>query len=164
MSTEEIYDEIKQYNCKYIVFTGGEPFFQKNTWIVARGLWAIDPEYEVAVETNGFFYDHHYIGCFKEIVVSPKLDEITNSYLDTLKKWGSFATFKYVIRNEKDITDAKDISDFCKPQHSLLMPEGITKESQLNITWLIEKTKLLFPEAQVIPRLHIILYEGKRGI
>ena len=164
MTYEEIDNQIEKYNCKYIVFTGGEPLIQNNTPHIAHLLWIKDSDRVFGIETNGSIYNRNVPGLFHDIVVSPKLDGMTKEYRGTLKKWGVHSDFKYVIRDENDIKQAKKISDVCNPNHSILMPEGTTKNSQLNIIWLCKKCKTLFPDAQVIPRLHILLFEGQEGI
>ncbi|MBP7105244.1 MAG: radical SAM protein [Fermentimonas sp.] len=50
MSLEEVFKEIEQYNCKWIIWTGGEPALQLNDKIVA---FFKERGYLQAIETNG---------------------------------------------------------------------------------------------------------------
>lgn len=50
MSLEEVLKEIEQYNCKWIIWTGGEPALQLNDKIVA---FFKERDYLQAIETNG---------------------------------------------------------------------------------------------------------------
>ncbi len=51
MSQEEIEEEIKKYECKFVEFTGGEPLINRNLADFMKKL--CDDGYTVAVETNG---------------------------------------------------------------------------------------------------------------
>lgn len=68
LNLEEIYNEIAQYPCKWIVWTGGEPLMQLNDEVLecfqSKG-------YKQALETNGTV---HYDGdfSFDYVCVSPK--------------------------------------------------------------------------------------------
>lgn len=50
MSLEEVFKEIEKYNCKWIIWTGGEPALQLNDKIVA---FFKERGYRQAIETNG---------------------------------------------------------------------------------------------------------------
>ena len=67
MSVIEILGDIAKYNCKYIVFTGGEPAMQ-NLWPLARCLR--NRGYHLSIETNGTILLPE--GLIDWICVSPK--------------------------------------------------------------------------------------------
>lgn len=50
MSIDEVLEEIKQYNCKWIIWTGGEPTLQLNNEVVSLFK---NKGYLQAIETNG---------------------------------------------------------------------------------------------------------------
>ena len=50
-SYDQIFDEIKNYNCKLVEITGGEPLVQKNVLTLMHML--CDSSYEVLIETGG---------------------------------------------------------------------------------------------------------------
>lgn len=162
MAIPDIIHEVEKYKCGNVVITGGEPFLQKDLYVLIKGLLHTMKK-NIFIETNGTIYDPSIIG-FAEFIVSPKLDFLNKKYYNALKKWGIHADFKYVIRNVDDIINAKAVSDLCCPQHSILMPEGNTQDSQIDyLDDIIEQTKKYFPDAQIIPRLHSIVYNGRRG-
>lgn len=51
MTSEEILNEIEQYNCKFLMLTGGEPLEQKEIGVLVED--ALSRGYEVVIETNG---------------------------------------------------------------------------------------------------------------
>ena len=51
LSVEEIEDQVYQYDCKFILITGGEPLLQKETAELAQSF--IKKGMQVLVETNG---------------------------------------------------------------------------------------------------------------
>ena len=163
-TVEQLIEECKKYNCNHIVFTGGEPLLQKDFSRFTHSFTMYtEGRYTLELETNGSIYDSNIPGQFKLINVSPKFQYYCLDYKRTLMKWSMFSDFKYVIQTTQDIELAKEISDECKPNHSIVMREGNTKKSQLDhMDWLIKNTKYIFPEAQIIPRLHCILYNGVR--
>lgn len=50
MTLDEVYNEIKQYSCKWIIWTGGEPALQLTDQIVA---YFKEKGFKQAIETNG---------------------------------------------------------------------------------------------------------------
>mgnify|MGYP002393400558 CR=1 FL=1 len=51
MNGKEIEEEISKYNCKFLMFTGGEPLEQENIFPLIS--YFCDKEYDVVIETNG---------------------------------------------------------------------------------------------------------------
>ena len=49
MSADEIISAVSQYNCRFIVLTGGEP----SLWIDQQLVDVLHTDYEIAIETNG---------------------------------------------------------------------------------------------------------------
>ena len=69
MSPPDITDELEQYPCKWIVWTGGEPALQVDERIVK---WFKLLGYQQAIETNG---NHPLPPGLDWVVVSPKVAE-----------------------------------------------------------------------------------------
>ena len=67
MSVVQILGEVTKFNCKHIIFTGGEPAIQ-NLWPIARCLKNRD--YHLSIETNGTILLTE--GLMDWICVSPK--------------------------------------------------------------------------------------------
>ena len=135
---EYLINEIKKYNCKNLVFTGGEPLlFQDNINSLFDNykLWG----YKVDIETNGtilpkntdlyeFFYN-----------VSPKLSNngadsfekrINSEAIEFFRDYGK-SIFKFVIKEKEDWNEIKKdfIDKFNIPFKKIwLMPEGQTRE------------------------------------
>lgn len=51
ISGDKLYDKIKQFDCKFIMLTGGEPLEQEDIFDFIEHL--CDNHYEVVIETNG---------------------------------------------------------------------------------------------------------------
>ncbi len=51
MTGQEIFDEVKKYNCNFVMFTGGEPLEQENIFPLIT--YFCDNGYDVVIETNG---------------------------------------------------------------------------------------------------------------
>ena len=82
MSACEILDTIKQWPCKRVTFTGGEPLLQKDCYTLIKML--LEEQYEVNVETNGSINPYQVNPFNKELMPYPYL------YSDRL-----FFTFDY---------------------------------------------------------------------
>jgi 7-carboxy-7-deazaguanine synthase len=92
MSIDEILNECKKYNCKWIVWTGGEPTLQLNKDIVDIFK---NNGYKQAIETNGtnkIDYDIDWI------TISPKVAEHV-----LVKNFSKVNELKYVIHKGKGI-------------------------------------------------------------
>ncbi|MEJ5244765.1 MAG: radical SAM protein [Bacteroidota bacterium] len=109
MSIDEILEKIKEYKCKFVELTGGEPLAQDNTYILAKYL--CDLGYQVAIETNGY-------------ADVSKLDSRVIKIMDMkcpgsgMSKFNNYSNFnyldkkdevKFVISDENDFLWAKDI-------------------------------------------------------
>lgn len=51
MNGNEIYDEVKKYNCKFVMFTGGEPLEQEDIFPLIA--YFCENNFDVVIETNG---------------------------------------------------------------------------------------------------------------
>lgn len=119
MSIKEIRNKIEEYNCKNIVWTGGEPTLQLTSRIVSKFK-----DYYQCIETNGTNevpYDIDYVAC------SPKkdLEELEDiiGYVDEIrlpvKKGDIIPNIAYLpkVRNENYYLSPIDISqeniDYC---------------------------------------------------
>ena len=155
---ESLVESTKPY--EHIVITGGEPLLQEDLPYLLKRL----SNKTVEVETNGTLYLPEIIR-YAKFNVSPKLDFINKNYEFNLKKWSKQAIFKYVIRDLNDFEKAKELSKKLEVDEVILMPEGTNSDKMLKDThWLAELTKYYWKEAQVMPRLHILLYGNKRGV
>lgn len=174
---DELIAKIQSYPQKHLILSGGEPTLQ-NLGLLMRKL---GNEYTAEVESNGTRIPHKQIANFfptdyalLQWNISPKFSNSGEKIVpEALTHWAQLARqqtniyFKFVVREEfkeQDLSEILDIiNNFKIPrQKVLLMPEGVTVESQLGNIWLHDEClKLGF---QYTPRLHILLFGNKRGV
>ena len=160
MSFQEIKDQINN-GCKNIVFTGGEPLLQEDLLALIKYL----DDYNFFVETNGTIYKQELIG-FAKFIVSPKLQFMNPKYLQTLQKWASHATFKFVVDSSLTCQMAVNLCKQVGKEYDIyFMPLG-TEENQIKRTmlYLIDWCKEHAPNVRISPRLQISLYKNQRGV
>ena len=174
LTEEEVVERLHQLSntVKALVISGGEPLIQQQkligllTVLKADGWW-------IEVETNGTIVP---LDSFVELVdqfnCSPKL---SNSGPDNrlkmrerpeaLKKLASLSktTFKFVIITDTDLEEVLGLVRRYNLQQVYLMPEGRTKEEQLERQ---EKVRLLCKNQgfKFSPRLHILKWGARRAI
>ena len=181
---------IKQYGCRYVVITGGEPF-----------LWRDDPEgndlvglcnrlagnHHITIETNATIFYEVSADLFS---LSPKLEssvphgiddrwakkhdrdriniEVINEFIDYCDFSAGRREFqlKFVVTDGSELEEIQDlISDLnhINPDDVLLMPEGITAEEiQEKQKWLVELC--MAHGFRYSDRLHTRLWGAKRGV
>jgi 7-carboxy-7-deazaguanine synthase len=105
----EIINHIKQYDCKLVEITGGEPLIQKNIYFLIHEL--IKNDYEVLLETGG----HVDIGKVNKKVTiimdikCPSSGESKKNLWSNLEKLNPSTEIKFVIRNKNDFDWAVSI-------------------------------------------------------
>ncbi len=178
--TNEINELSEVGNPPVIVFTGGEPLLYKRQ--IKEMIWRLG-DYEVEIETNGTIAPIEYkkdeaIPCISlRYNVSPKLISSGNDFkkaikIPVLKKFnscvfknGAESIFKFVIKTDKDWEQMEKIIkkvDIPKEQ-VYIMPEGVTdKENRKHALKFFEK--IILNGYNLSPRLHIWLFQGKKGV
>ncbi len=154
--------KIKSFPCKHLVITGGEPMMQQDKIaVILKRL----PGYTAEVETNGSI-SSKISPLVEQINCSPKLSNSGNkSYPLKIKPSNKKAIYKFVVQKKSDL---KEIKSYIKSNKILqskvyLMPEGIKRSEILTRSkWLIKICKK--EGYNFTPRLHIMLYNDKRGI
>lgn len=174
LSTLEIVNHIKEYNCFNIVLTGGEPMIQQQSLCeVMKQLKEINSTYYFEVETNGTIVPlPEFEDLINQYNVSPKLSNskmhrslrIKDKSLKYFCK-NSKANFKFVIANQSDLLEVIELKKAysINPRNIYLMSEGSTtdKLSERN-KWLVEICKE--NNFNFTNRLHVFLWGSKRGI
>jgi 7-carboxy-7-deazaguanine synthase len=173
MKAKKILEKIKEYDCKYVILTGGEPTIQNIRPLV---LALKKQDYEVAIETNGSHPTHK--ACRN--VISPKVKENPDwpgfqKYYDDVcvnvmraDKNGHDVFLKFVVEGE----DISEILSFLAKTMFLdkranrsrvyLMPEGITPEQVAkNGIWAWKKA--LEHGFRYCNRYHVQLFGNQRG-
>lgn len=171
MSVEEVVREIQKHPCKNIVLTGGEPLLQQEELVSLMQRLRRD-SYWFEVETNGtVFPKPAFDNLVDQYNCSPKLKSSANSLKErecrkTLLFFSKSqkATFKFVIKNQKDFSEAVRLIEKYKIHREkvYLMPEGKTVESlEVKRPWLIHFCKE--QRFHFTDRLHIHLFGDRRG-
>lgn len=173
LTPKQLFDKIKIYNSKNIVFTGGEPMLFQ-TFIREFITISEKKDYHYEVETNGTIYILPFLqDKIHQFNVSLKLKSSNQERMydskrinvQTIKSFPVGKTnFKFVITNPKK--DLKEIYGMIKhllPNIIYLMPQGQTREEIIkNSPKVVEsclQTGFYFS-----PREHIIIYNKKRGV
>jgi 7-carboxy-7-deazaguanine synthase len=102
MTGTQILDEIKEYECKYILFTGGEPLLQRD--LIPLLDYFVQLGYETAIETNG----HQSVKYINPEVIKILDLKAPGSGMD---KFNNLHNLKYLTRTDEIkiiVTDRND--------------------------------------------------------
>lgn len=147
----EVVDYIKRSGLTHIVLTGGEPMLQYNGIVkLTRMLKDLNPNYHVAIETNGSIYNDP--SPFDLVVMSPKN---TNDIVQWVNH--DNVHFKLLI-DEGNVDQQLTIAAQLPEDRTNLMPLGTTPDEILYGTHLI-LSKLVESKLNlsISPRLHVLL-------
>ena len=110
LSFEEIFAKLKEFGCNLVEVTGGDPLAQKNVYPFITEL--CDQNYEVLIETGGFFSTEKVDDRAKIIldVKCPASGESERNHWANLERLNAEKDeVKFVIANMDDWTFAKEI-------------------------------------------------------
>ncbi|MEE9170557.1 MAG: 7-carboxy-7-deazaguanine synthase QueE [bacterium] len=159
-----------------IVFSGGEPLLQQEQLqAIISSLHKSRVHHKYEIETNGTLFPGA-LEQFAERIqlnVSPKLE---NSEVPKEKRYcrdilsrlaandSEFTTFfKFVVTGPADIDEILSNFDFVPREKIIIMPEGVTRESQVEgLSNLVEICKR--EGFRLIPRMHTLIWENQRGV
>jgi organic radical activating enzyme len=173
MSIQDTIKEIRKWNCRRLVITGGEPMLQQTQLFeLMRKLWDDNDRWHYEVETNATVQiERHFDDWISEYNCSPKL---ANSGIPKEKRITQFfsqyarsekSTLKFVIQNPEDLQEVLDLISEHKIEKRkvILMPEAITAEElAVKSRWLAEIAK--DNGFRFSPRLHVYLWGNKGGV
>jgi len=171
MIPEEVRNEIEKFNCKRVVFTGGEPLLQQEE--IYQVMYLLEPFYNYEIETNGTILPTNEIDRYVLYYnVSPKLKNSGNSkeiryrqdVLDFFSK-DFKSIFKFVVEKKEDIEEVITIVEECNVDVDkvYLIPQGIiAEELKEKEKWLVEVCKDY--KFNYSPRLQIEIWGNKRGV
>lgn len=177
---DQVLDDIKDIDCKYIVITGGEPYLQKNLVELIRCLK--EKDYYICVETNATIYLPTQADF---ISMSPKL---SSSCVSTSANYQSHQEkrlnieaisqfiekhdyqLKFVVNQEDELNEIQQILEELKDRglvvpvsKVLLMPQAVSKDQleqrSLQVVEWAKKYDFRFCD-----RLHVRLWGDKRGV
>ncbi len=165
---EEIYEQIKRFNTKRIIFTGGEPALYDDFMADFMKTYY---DYEYFIETNGTIFIEQSIKKLKHIVVSPKFFAIDEDVLNLFNKHSNSVEFKFIIDNEDDIKQTERLTDKLKLKNITLQPlfdndkpiEQYIKKTA-KIIELFKKSNLTNKNARLIIQNQKIIYNQQRGV
>lgn len=172
MSPEEVSQYIRQWPCKHLVFTGGEPMIQQKAWIELMTILRQEEGWYFEVETNATLpIQPEFDELINQFNCSPKLESSGNEL--EIRRTKSFpmyaenpkAYFKFVITTPKDLDEVLSVIEEYKlpRQKVILMPEGRNpQELHEKALWLVEIAKQ--HNFRFTPRLHVDLWGALRGV
>lgn len=172
LTDDDIMDYVRQYNCKNIVLTGGEPLVQHKS-LAGLCMQLKDEGCHIEVETNG------------TIVPNEKLENLLDQYNVSVKLSNSgvnkeerivpdavrfFAgspksNFKFVLDSVEDLNEVLEIiKEFqIDPNRVYLMPQGINvDELQQRESWVRHICEV--QGFHFTTRKHIEMFGSKRGV
>ena len=107
MSVADILNDIKQYDCKLVEITGGEPLKQGDTKVLASKL--IGKGYDVLLETNGTYSLDGLDKVIKVVDIKcPSSGESGSFLMDNLKYLSVDDEVKFVMASRADFDFACD--------------------------------------------------------
>lgn len=171
LPVDEVAELVRQYPCKNIVLTGGEPMMQQEGLLAL--METLGEGYWFEVETNGTIIpEPAFDARIGQYNVSPKLANSNNpkKLREKPKAYRFFAgspkaVFKFVIAGQGDMEEVlRLIERYDIPVHQVyLMPEGTSGNSLMEKQqWLVEVCKKY--GFHLTSRLHILIYGNKRGV
>jgi 7-carboxy-7-deazaguanine synthase len=182
-SIEQIIDQVREFNARHVVLTGGEPMIMPQTPELCHRLRGAG--YHITIETAATVFKpitcdllslspklsnstpHHRAGGrFAAMHEAQRLrPEVVQQFIDLAPAVQGDFQLKFVVG---ELTDLEEIDDLLgklngwEPWDVLLMPEGTDAEVlRMRSTWLGEICKRR--GFRYCPRLHIELYGNKRG-
>lgn len=161
MSIDDILLEIERYGPRDIVITGGEPFLQWGTGLEDLHLRLTGRGYRVLYETSGKAGIPHLHDA--TIVLSPK--HIEGAWHVTGETLDKADFFKFIA---DDRASMEEISRFVH-EHAIphdkvfVMPMGSTRDEQTRrmgavFAFCLERGY------RMTPRLHILIFDDRRGV
>ncbi|MBC7980685.1 MAG: 7-carboxy-7-deazaguanine synthase QueE [Armatimonadetes bacterium] len=173
LSVGEVSELVREFGCRRVVLTGGEPLLQEHELLeLIRLLREDGQEWFFEIETNGTKMPGDGMAAeVQQFNVSPKLGNsrmseatrLNSKVLESLSKTGK-AWFKFVIQGEGDISEVTSIVEgLGLPRDKvILMPEGRTVAELDKVAgWLAGRCREL--GFRFSDRLHVRLWGDKRG-
>jgi 7-carboxy-7-deazaguanine synthase len=174
-SVEDLFEQVRNYECRHVVITGGEPMLVKSVPLLTRALQA--EGHIITIETAGTVDLDVAVDLMS---ISPKLSNSTPAESDWAARHDERRhrpdvirrlttdyeyQLKFVIDTPGDVGEVEQyLAEFphVTPDRVMLMPQGT------DIAALRERLMWIEPEAnrrgwRVSPRLHIEWFGNTRG-
>ncbi len=171
---DTILKKIDDYKARHVVITGGEPLLNESMEQFCQLLKK--KGYYITIETNGTILPIETCDFWS---VSPKfahqqkrykktdtiLFENIVKHVNTIVKAKNYQ-IKFVIKTPDEMSYIRDFLKKIDPfphERVILMPEGTNRNSQVEkLEWISELCKTF--GYRLIPRLHTIIWNDKRGV
>jgi 7-carboxy-7-deazaguanine synthase len=170
---------------RHLILSGGEP----TLYPLVPVLRELGDDYTAEVESNGTIIPHvHHKGFHMQDYnrfqwnISPKGENAGCSLnTEAIEHWAQLAresvtnrsgeasvTFKWVVRSSHFRQDTQEILNLVErfsisPNQVVLMPEGTSKESQVNSACIALAQFCQTQGMRYSPRLHVLLFGPERG-
>jgi 7-carboxy-7-deazaguanine synthase len=161
MGNGEIIAEMNRYDCRNVVITGGEPFLQWETGLKDLHEELVRSGYFLSYETSGKIDIPALVDA--TVIMSPKY--IEGQWHLPLGNIDNAHYFKFVA---DDAAALGEIDRFVKDHviakdRVFIMPQGKTRAEQL------KRMSTIFSFCRehgyrMTPRLHVLIFDDKRGI
>jgi len=164
LSIKEIIEKIKEYNCRNVCITGGEPLIQKKELVpLAEDL--ISDGYFIVLETSGHKKPPELFNGSSCLIsmdckcpssgMEKRMDFELFEQLDTKDQ------LKFVLKDSVDYEYAKNILKTYKINCPIIFQTVYGED----ITWLADSVlQDNLNSVRVLPQLHKILWGEKRGV
>jgi len=174
MSVAEVAAEVREFGCRRVVLTGGEPLLHEKELVgLMAELRGDGGEWFFEIETNGTrMPGPETVAAMDQFNVSPKLrnsgvgvglrkkPEVVRGLAETGKAW-----FKFVVEKESDLQEILEVMEESEipKERVILMPEGRNVDEIDEVApWLAEKCRDL--GMRFSDRLHVRLWGDRRGV
>ena len=146
MSLDDVIENVKKYEVKHVLLTGGEPLLQRNTGILLDRL--ISENYKVSIETHGEISIENFYNRARIImdIKTPSSKMNREGYKNNLKFLKKTDEIKFVIASKSDYEWAKNIvKNTPLPTDEILFSPALNAYGMpgtfegVNARWLAEK-------------------------
>jgi len=161
MSINEIYTSIKNYNCKNICVTGGEPLIQEETLKLIDFL--LKKDYKMCLETNGSLDIKDFVNK-KFLMISldikcPSSNMHEKMFFKNISLLRAKDQIKFIVKNIKDYEYAKQILKKYSTKADIFI-QPVWGYNPLNIyNWILDDGL----DVRMSLQLHKIICGDKKG-
>lgn len=164
LKVDDILSRIKEFSCKSVCITGGEPLIQRKE-VSGLAEILVNHGYKIVLETSGhkdppdIFLDSNC--CISMDCKCPSSGMHDKMDFSLLSKLGSKDQLKFVIADDKDFEYAKNILS----RYNVNAPVIFQPVYGNRIEWLTDAVlKNSLDHVRVLPQLHKIIWGEKRGV
>jgi len=156
MTLEAILKKVKQFRCRHVCLTGGEPMAQKDAPKLIEML--LDEGYHLVLETNGAM-PLDELPCVENLTISmdikcPSSGESEKMLFENLEVLGPTDQLKFIISDDKDYEYAKEVLGKYSPKCEVIL----TPVGGKDLKALAEKVLKEGLDARVLPQLHKFIW------